>query len=71
MGVSGYYQETGPTFSTLAGNYLVQLAINVPILDDTLVEGNETVNVTLSTRYVTRATAACTSSSRRYVEPVA
>jgi outer membrane protein len=33
VGVSGYYQETGPTFNTLAGNYLVQLAINIPILD--------------------------------------
>ena len=33
VGVNGYYQETGARFSTLAGNYLVQLAINVPILD--------------------------------------
>jgi outer membrane protein TolC len=33
VGVSGYYQETGPTFSSLAGNYLIQLGINVPILD--------------------------------------
>lgn len=33
VGVNGYYQETGPTFARLAGNYLVQLAINVPILD--------------------------------------
>jgi outer membrane protein TolC len=33
VGVNGYYQETGPTFGTLSGNYLVQLAINIPILD--------------------------------------
>lgn len=33
VGVSGYYQETGARFSTLAGNYLVQLGVNVPILD--------------------------------------
>ena len=33
LGVSGYYQETGPGFGSLAGSYLVQLGVNIPILD--------------------------------------
>lgn len=33
LGVSGYYQETGPGFGSLAGSFLVQLGVNIPILD--------------------------------------
>ena len=33
VGLSGYYQETGNRLSTLAGTYLVQLGVRVPILD--------------------------------------
>ena len=33
LGVNGYYQETGPSTSALAGSYLVQLGLHIPILD--------------------------------------
>ncbi|HEX5386876.1 MAG TPA: TolC family protein [Gemmatimonadales bacterium] len=33
LGVSGYYQQTGPGLGNLAGTYNVQLGITVPILD--------------------------------------
>ncbi|MGE5092415.1 MAG: TolC family protein [Bacillota bacterium] len=33
VGLSGYYQQTGNRLSSLAGTYLVQLGIHVPILD--------------------------------------
>ena len=33
LGLSGYYQETGNRLSTLAGTYLIQLGVHVPILD--------------------------------------
>lgn len=33
VGVSGYYQETGNRLSTLAGTYLIELGVRVPILD--------------------------------------
>lgn len=33
LALSGYYQETGQKFSTLAGTYLIQLGLDVPIFD--------------------------------------
>ncbi len=33
IGVSGYYEQTGRSLGTLAGTYLVQLGVNIPILD--------------------------------------
>jgi outer membrane protein len=33
LDLSGYYQQTGQTLHTMAGTYLIQLGLNVPILD--------------------------------------